>query len=328
MAFVQFYNGNKTPSLGLGTWKSKSGEVEQAVKEAIDIGYRHIDCAPVYGNEKEIGAALSAKIKAGAIKRSDIFITSKLWNTKHRPEVVEPALKNTLKDLCLEYLDLYLIHWPFAFKGWLLEAPELQELPKGEELFPATESGEIETSDIDYVDTWKAMESLVDKGLVKNIGISNFNSKQIDRLLANCRIKPVTNQVECHPYLAQVKLSEFCASREIKITAYSPLGSPDRPWAKPEDALLLEDRKIKSIASKYKKTPAQVILRYQLERGHIVIPKSVSKNRIQENFDILDFKLSPEDVQQIHTFDCRGRICSMSSCVKHKYYPFGEDFEF
>ncbi|XP_043289227.1 aldo-keto reductase family 1 member A1-like [Venturia canescens] len=318
MAFVQFYNGNKVPSLGLGTYNSKSGEVEQAVKDAINVGYRHIDCSPAYGNEREIGGALVGIFERGVVERSDIFITSKLWNTKHRPELVEPALMGTLKDLALDYLDLYLMHWPFAFK-------------ESEEVYPADKSGEIETSDIDYVDTWKAMESLVDKGLVKNIGISNFNSKQIDRLLANCRIKPVTNQVECHPYLAQIGLSEFCASRGITITAFSPLSSPYKPRTHPEDALLLEDRKIKSIASKYKKTPAQVVLRYQLERGHIVIPKSVSKNRVQENFDILDFKLSPEDVQQINSLDCNRRTGNWSkfkNVAAHKYYPFGKDVEF
>ncbi|XP_012283356.1 aldose reductase [Orussus abietinus] len=311
---VEFNNGNRSPILGLGTWKSQTGgEVKQAVKDAIDIGYRHIDCSPVYGNEKEVGEAINEKIKEGVIKREDIFVTSKLWNTAHRPDLVEPALKKTLSDLGLEYLDLYLIHWPFAFK-------------EGEEIFPSDADGKTQSSDVDYVDTWKAMENVFEKGLAKNIGISNFNSQQIDRLLSNCKVKPSTNQVECHPYLPQVKLSEFCKSKGIVITAYSPLGSPDRPWAKPNDPLLLEDPKIKSLATKYKKTPAQVVLRYQVQRGHIVIPKSVSKKRLKENFEIFDFTLAPEDIQLIHTFDCNGRICPMSSSVHNKHYPFHIEF--
>lgn len=215
------------------------------------MGYRHFDCAPVYGNEKEIGEAIKAQIQAGVVKRKDIFVTSKLWNTMHHSKLVEPALRSTLKDLCIDYLDLYLIHWPFGFK-------------EGDELFPSLPSGKFWGSDVDYIDTWRAMENMLEKGLVKNIGLSNFNSLQIARILENCRIKPVNNQIECHPYLAQCKLSDFCKSKGIAVTAYSPLGSPDRPWAKPEDVQLLNDPKLRSIADKYRKTTAQVVLRYQV----------------------------------------------------------------
>ncbi|KAJ8705776.1 hypothetical protein PYW08_012822 [Mythimna loreyi] len=309
---VKFNNGLEIPILGIGTWKSKPGEVTQAVKDAIDIGYRHIDCAYVYGNEKEVGAAISAKIADGTVKREDLFITSKLWNTFHRPDLVKGALQASLQNLNLKYLDLYLIHWPQAYK---------EEV----ELFPKDESDNIIFSDVDYVDTWKALEPLVGEGLVKSIGISNFNSKQIERLLKSAKIVPVTNQVECHPYLNQRRLIDFCLARNITVTAYSPLGSPDRPWAKPGDPNLLEDPKLKAIADRLGKTVAQVLIRYQVDRGVIVIPKSVTKSRIASNFDVFDFKLSQEDMSLIDSFDCNGRLVPMTASLGHKYHPFEND---
>lgn len=309
---VKFNNGQTFPLFGLGTWKSKPGEVGQAVKDAIDIGYRHIDCAHIYGNEAEIGAALKEKFEDGTVKREDLFITSKLWNTMHRPDLVEPAIRTTLTNLGLDYLDLYLVHWPFALK-------------EEGELFPVDADGKTAYSDIDYLDTWKAMEEVQKKGLTKSIGVSNFNKRQLERLLANCTIPPATNQIEVHPYLNQKKLIDYCTSKNIVITAYSPLGSPDRPWAKPDDPQLLEDPKIKAIAEKYGKTPAQVVLKYQVQRGCITIPKSVNKGRIQQNFDIWDFELSGEDVALLDTFDCNGRICPYSDAVTHKDHPFAND---
>jgi aldehyde reductase len=306
---VKFYNGYEVPIFGLGTWKSQPGEVTQAVKDAIDIGYRHIDGAHIYGNEKEVGTAIRAKIEEGIVKRKDLFITSKLWNTFHSPALVETAIKKTLTDLGLDYLDLYLIHWPFGYK-------------ENENLFPTNPDGSTALSDVDYLDTWKAMEGVLSKGLTKNIGVSNFNSEQITRLLEKASIKPVTNQIECHPYLTQKKLSDFCKEKDILITAYSPLGSPDRPWAKPDDPKLLEDEKLIELGQKYNKTPAQILIRYQLDRGHIVIPKSVTKSRIAQNIDVFDFKLSPEDIAYIDTFDRNGRICPVNIASASPYYPF------
>ncbi|XP_013174473.1 PREDICTED: aldose reductase-like isoform X1 [Papilio xuthus] len=309
---VTFNNGKTIPVVGLGTWKSKPGEVTQAVKDAIDIGYRHIDCAFVYGNEKEVGEAITAKIKEGVVKREDLFITSKLWNTFHRPDLVRGALMKTLEYLNVDYLDLYLIHWPQAYK-------------EDGDLFPKDESDNIQFSDVDYLDTWKALEPLQKEGLVKSLGVSNFNSKQLARLLQIATIKPVTNQVECHPYLNQSRLKAFCEQHNIVITAYSPLGSPDRPWAKPGDPQLLEDEKLKAIADRLGKTVAQVLIRYQIDRGNIVIPKSVTKSRIASNFEVFDFKLSKEDLDLINTFDCNGRLVPMTASLGHKYHPFEND---
>ncbi|KOX80215.1 1,5-anhydro-D-fructose reductase [Melipona quadrifasciata] len=289
---VKFYNGNTYPILGLGTWQIKTTEANETVKYAIDVGYRHIDCASIFGNEYEVGLGIAAKIKEGVIKREDIFVTGKLWNTHHQPNLVEFGLKKTLQLINLEYLDLYLMHSPMGFQP-------------GDIAFPKRRDGSIIEDGIDYIDTYRAMEGLVEKGLVKNIGISNFNCQQVERLLSNCTIKPVTNQIECHPYLIEKELSDFCNSKGILITAYCPLCKPGFSANEPN---LLEDPKIIAVATKYKKTPAQVVLRYQTQRGHLVIPKSVTESRIQENFNIFDFELSPEDMNTINGMNSNTRV--------------------
>lgn len=247
---IAFKNGKSIPIVGLGTWKSGPGEVTQAVKAAIDTGYRHIDAALLYENEKEVGEGIQSKISEGKISREDVFVTSKLWNTFHRPDLVEASCQQSLDDLGLQYLDLYLIHNPMAWK-------------EDCGVFPI-ENGKILYSDVDIVDTWKAMENLVTKGMVKSIGVSNFNSVQIQKILDNCTIAPVNNQVECHPYLNQAKLIKFCKDKGITVTAYSPFGSPDRPWAAPGDPLLLEDPMLIDIGKNYGKSPAQVIIRWMV----------------------------------------------------------------
>jgi aldehyde reductase len=310
---VTLNNGMKMPQFGLGTWKSPPGEVTQAVKDAIDVGYRHIDGAHVYQNEHEVGEGVNAKIKDGVVKREDLFIVSKLWDTKHRQELVVPALKKTLSDLGLDYVDQYLIHWPMGLK-------------EGDDLFPTDSEGQFIPSDVDYVDTWKGMEECVNLGLAKSIGLSNFNSEQINRVLESCSIKPVVNQVEVHPWLNQKKLNEFCRSKDIYLTGYSPLGSPDRPWAKPTDPKLLDDPRLKDLATKYNKSPAQIVLRWVVQRDIITIPKTVNKNRLIENMSIFDFTLSEEDMAYLYTLDCNGRGCAELTANKHKHWPFNIEF--
>lgn len=310
---VKLNDGNEIPIFGLGTWKSQPDAVKNAVVAAVKAGYRHIDCAFVYGNENEVGEALTELFKEGVVKRDDLFITSKLWNTFHSAHLVKPALEETLKLLKIDYLDLYLIHWPMGYA-------------EGEGKFPEDDNKKMKMSDVDYLDTWKGMEGVKQAGLTKSIGVSNFNSKQISRILENCTIPPAMNQVECHPYMNQTKLRDFCKSKNIAMTAYSPLGSPDRPWAKPGDPSLMADPKIKAIADKYNKSPAQVLIRFQIDRGLVVIPKSVTKDRIIDNMKVFDFQLTPDEVKEIESFDRGFRFCSLDWVSEHKHYPFLEEF--
>jgi len=303
------------PLVGLGTWKSPPGQVYEAVKYAIlEGGYRHIDCAHVYQNEEEVGRALQEVMSSGAVKREDLFITSKLWNTFHSTHLVKPALEKTLADLKLDYLDLYLIHWPFGFKEGTGE------------LMPSDEAKKPLGSDVDYLDTWKGMEECVKAGLTKTIGVSNFNKDQLTRLMASAEIKPVCNQVECHPYLPQSDLIKFCRENNITVVAYSPLGSPDRPWAKPGDPSLMDDPKIVDIAKKYNKSPAQILIKFQTQRGVVVIPKSVTPARIKSNIEVFDFELTDDEIKTIEGLNRGWRACAFEVMKDHKYYAFNTPY--
>jgi diketogulonate reductase-like aldo/keto reductase len=312
-AYVTLSSGAKMPLVGLGTWKSKPGQVEHAVQHALETGYRHIDCAAVYQNETEVGVALKEQFAKG-LKREEVWITSKVWNNNHTAERVKIGLAKTLKDLGLTYLDLYLIHWPYAFV-------------QGDNMFPKDEGGMILYDEsVDYVETWKGMEQLVRDGLVKHIGFSNFNHKQVQRVLEIAQIKPEILQVECHVYLNQQELLDYIKPHGIVLTAYCPLGSPDRPTAQPDHPILLQDPTLAAIAAKYKKTPAQVLIRFQIDRGVSVIPKSVSNHRIEENFNVFDFRIDADDLKTLLSLNRNYRFNPQLRDVRTKHFPFNEPF--
>ncbi len=284
---LTFKNNSEMPILGLGTWKSTPGEVYEAVKEAVKIGYRHIDCAAIYGNEKEIGQALSELIDEGVVKREELWITSKLWNDSHGKDNVIPAIKRTLADLQLEYLDLYLIHWPVA---------QVKGVPH------ATKAEDFISLDKQPIsNTWKGMEQAVKDGLARNIGVCNFSVKKLKDLMEVAEIKPELNQVELHPYYQQNELVEYCQSKSIHVMAFSPLGSSDRPVAliKEDDPVLLEDIQIKALADAKSVSVAQMILAYAIQRGISPIPKSVNPQRLKQNLDAAQIELSSEEMQSM-----------------------------
>ncbi len=278
------------PTLGLGTWKAAPGEVGQAVHDALELGYRHIDCASIYGNEAEIGAALQQAFRAGVVSREAIWVTSKLWNDCHEPEQVRPALLRSLQSLGLEQLDLYLIHWPVAHRHGVLMAEQAAD--------------QIPLEQLPLHHTWAAMEALVDEGLVRQIGVSNCSAAKIAALLPQVRHRPVVNQVERHPWLQQNALLQYCQQEQIRLTAYSPLGSPSSEGQAP----LLEDPVIRGIAAEHNASSAQVLLAWGLATGTAVIPKSVRRDRLVSNLAATELELSPSDLERIAALDQHHRF--------------------
>ncbi|PLY03370.1 MAG: aldehyde oxidoreductase [Desulfuromonas sp.] len=291
MKSLSFANNDQMPILGLGTWKSEPGEVGAAVREAVRIGYRHIDCAAIYGNETEIGKALKELISGGEVRREDLWITSKLWNNAHKKDQVAGALQKTLADLQLDYLDLYLMHWPIAFRPGVVFAGKPEEF--------------MTIAEAPLLETWQAMEAAVGSGLTRHIGVSNFKPGHLETLCQSATIRPEMNQVELHPFLPQDELLEFCRKKSIHLTAYSPLGSGDRPGAmkKSDEPSLLANQSVKEIAAAHDCSPAQVLLAFAAARGTAVIPKSTSPDHLAENLRAADLCLTTEDMAALATLE-------------------------
>jgi 2,5-diketo-D-gluconate reductase A len=261
---ITLNNGVEIPQLGFGVFQVEPAETKRITLDALEVGYRHIDTAEMYRNEAGVGEA----VRASSLDRSDIFVTSKLNNQFHEPDQVRSAFQGTLDALDIGYVDLFLIHWP------------------------------LPTSGVDYLDTWKAMEGLLDGGLVRAIGVSNFQVAHLERIINGASVVPAVNQIELHPYLAQNELRDFDRTHDIATEAWSPIAR----------GKVLDDPVITAIAAATDRTPAQVVLRWQVQRGEIVFPKSNSRSRIEENFALFDFELRDEQMDAISALNRDERI--------------------
>ena len=284
------------PVIGLGTWKMDDGVATNSVATAIQLGYRHIDCAPIYLNEPDVGKALSRSFADGVVTREELWITSKLWCNRHRPDLVATALKQTLADLQLDYLDLFMIHWPIVFRHDIHR--------------PEQPTDFIPLERMPLIDTWQAMEDCADQGLCRNLGVCNFNSENLQQILAGCRIHPFANQVECHPYLRQRGLLNFCESNQVQLVAYSPLGSGDRPerMRDQSDPGLFQDDTIRQLADANACSPAQLLLAWAVNRGTVAIPKSTNSARLTDNLGAAELKLDSETMKQLDSLPTQHRF--------------------
>jgi alcohol dehydrogenase (NADP+) len=291
MKHFRLANGDTMPALGLGTWKSAPAEVGPALRSALDLGYRHIDCAWIYGNEGEIGTALAQSLDRGNIARESLWVTSKLWNSAHGPGEVIPALRATLAALRLDYLDAYLMHWPIALRSGVV--------------FPRTAADFVSLDQIPIAQTWAQMEDAVRQGLCRHIGVSNFSRRKLEQLARTARQLPEINQVELHPYLQQRDLLEYCRGQGIVVTAYASLGSADRParLLHANDPALLQDPVVAAVAERHGITAAQVLLAWAVQRGTAVIPKSVSPVRQRENLAAAEIELDSSDMRAIDALE-------------------------
>lgn len=290
----------------MGLWKVAPGDAPGVVEEAIRAGYRHLDSACDYGNEQAVGAGIARALGEGLCSRDELWVTSKLWNTYHAAEHVGPAAERTLRDLGLDHLDLYLIHFPIALEY----VPFDVRYPPEWVADPEAGTPRMVSAPVPVHETWGAMEALVERGLVRHIGVCNFGVSLVRDLLAGARIRPEVLQVEMHPYLAQEKLLRFAREEQIAVTAFSPLAAQsyfELDMAREEESVLAHPE-IVEIARNHGRTPAQIVLRWGVQRGTAVIPKSRNPARMRENRSIFDFALSADEMAAVSGLDRNRRF--------------------
>ncbi len=303
---ITLASGREVPSVGLGIWKIENQVTAEVVQNAIDCGYRHFDSACDYGNEVEAGEGFAKAIADGKVTREDLWITSKLWNTYHRAEHVRPALERTLQDLQMDYLDLYLMHFPISQAF----VPFEKRYPPGWFDDPDAANPGLKADNVPLIETWQAMEELVSAGLVREIGICNFSTALLRDLCNQATIKPALMQIELHPYLVQEKLVRFCLESEIAVTGFSPLGAQSyfQLNMAQADESVIEQPTIKEIAAAHGRTPAQVVLRWAVQRGISIVPKTTNVDRLKENIALFDFELTDDEMAKISGLDRHRRF--------------------
>ncbi|KAK3602126.1 hypothetical protein CHS0354_003159 [Potamilus streckersoni] len=319
--FIQHFklnSGRMMPMLGLGTYLLKGDPLKEIIDHAVFLGFRHIDTAFSYGNNEDIGDILQLLMKSGKLNRKDLFLTTKIPGTYHAPTDLKYCVNESLEKLRLKSVDLLLIHHPWSLKN------------RGDgNLKPVGSDGRLEFTHQNMNETWKSMEDLVKCNKVLSLGLSNFNAKQIDKILKKAEFPPSNLQLECHAYLQQVELEKFCKSRGITLTAYSPLGAPARPehHISPDNQIsLLEDETVKTIAAKYVVKPAQVLLRFLIQRDFAVIPKTDKTDRLKQNLDCFNFYLKEKDMLKLRSLNRGIRFFPFLEFRSHPEFFADEPF--
>jgi alcohol dehydrogenase (NADP+) len=309
-------NGVIMPKFGLGTWLSEPGQVKLAVEAAIDAGYRHIDCAYCYGNEAEVGEAIENKIKSGVVTREELFITTKIWNTYHADGDAIKCLETSLSDLRLDYVDLLLVHWPTSFR-----------LHEDRNKFPSAGDSIDFNNDVHYSNCFKQMVDIKNTtSKVKAIGVSNFNVFQLKETIKRTEYVPDMLQIEMHPFNTCDDTRAFCKENNIRITAYSPLGSPARPAAlHTGQKAIMEEQLVLDLAKKYNKSAAQILIKWSISIGNVCIPKSVTPARIIANSEIFDFELSQEEIDSLLALNKDEHYLQPARFMGSKFYPWPQD---